>query len=309
MSTQQKIGLEEKLSNIEQEKEKIQSDFNMLEKKESDIKTFLTDKITELKQKIEHWPPWQKKSKIDKTSRIKNLADLFSVLNDELSITENTEYSKDIVDGTDADILKSGGIFFVYKSSGGNIGFLERKILKNEISYYWKKDINYSLKGKLENIFKRIEKGEKKLLIPIDVTLGTKLKEAGKIGGLRNWFVKGGPVMLPISIVALLIIVMSAERLLTFRREYTNADVLMERIMALWDRGHREDAIKLCETVSGPVARMLHVGLEHHQKGIKVVEEMLHEQHLEELPKLEKNLSTIAICTSIAPLLANTVCL
>ena len=211
-------------------------------------------------------------------------------------------YSENI-SGKNVRVLKIGGIFSAYKSEEGEVAILEKRIKGDKAIYSWNRNIKSSLKKNLCEIFQSLEKGRGSIFkIPIDVTQGTKLRKAKEKEGFLGWFVRGGPVMIPLILVALIIIIMSIERFLFFRREYINADKLMEQVLKLESAPHHKDeAIKLCEKTPGPVARMLKVGLREHHKGKKIVEEMIHEQHLEEIPRLTKHLSTCLLYTSPSP--------
>ncbi len=297
-----KIDMEEKLNILESEREKIKSEYNELDTKEKELKNFLNDKINEMKQRIENLSPFHKIERLKKISQVENFAGLFKFLEEEISLGESSGFFQDIVNGKNVKILKIGGIFSIYKSPTGEIGLLEKRKKRDEIIYFWNKNIKSSLRKKLADVFQSEEK--KPFRLPFDVTQGRKLKEKEMKRGFFAWFVKGGPVMIPIILVALSIIIMAIERFIFFRREYINADKLMEKVLELESvPGHKDEAVKLCESTPGPVARMLKTGLRQHQKGKKIVEEMVHEQHLEEIPRLEKHLSTIAVLAGMSPLL------
>ena len=300
----EKFKIEEELDNLKSEKEKIKEECSELEEKEKEVRDFLMEKIDEMKEKIENLPPFHKKERLKKLSSIKDIPGFFEFLKKEVLLGESSEVYSGNISGRDVKILKIGGIFSVYKSREGEVAILEKRIKGDRAVYSWNKNIKSSLKKDLCNIFQTLEKGGERILkIPVDVTQGTKLRKEKEKMGFLGWFVKGGPVMIPLTLVALTIIIMAIERLLFFRREYINADKLMEEVLKLESDHKKDEAIKLCEMTPGPVARMLRVGLREHHKGRKIVEEMLHEQHLEEIPRLTKNLSTIAVLAGIAPLL------
>jgi biopolymer transport protein ExbB len=310
-----KIDLGEKLYTLEQEKEKIESEYYELETKAGDLRRLLLDKCETLKYRIENSFPYKKEERLEKVNSLitsikkkglaleKGLAQFFNILEEELTLGETSGLYSEKIEGKEIKILKVGGIFLAYKSKDEEIGFLEKRAKRGKIIYRWNKNIRPPLRKKMEEIFQGLEKGGKKLRLPLDVTQGTKSREIGPRGGLWGWIVRGGPVMIPIGALALAILIMVVERFLTFRREHTDADKLMEKVMKQWSKGLKAEALKFCETTPGPVARMLLIGLEQHQKGKKVVEESLHEQHLEELPRLEKYLSVIGVLAAAAPLL------
>jgi len=190
------------------------------------------------------------------------------------------------------------------------LGLLTKRVKKGRVEYRWREIQKRAEKKKFEKILTAIKAGENIVSTPVDITGGTSSGAKAKSGGLWAWFAAGGPVMIAIAFAALAVIVMTGERIVFFRKENIDADVLMDRVVSLWNKGLGPDAEKLCEDAPGPVARMLAIALHKRKEGKKVMEEMLHQQHLEEIPRLSSHLSAIAVLAGVAPLLGllGTVC-
>ncbi len=296
-------SLEGKLGGGEEEKEKSEKNFTELEDQKKDLENFLEDKKKEISEKIKTGFPCQKKERLSKLKNVKDIAGLFSLLKSEIEFGAECGMFKMPINGKESKVFRVGGIFAVYKSTDGEIGLLRKRLKKGKVEYRWVKVKKNHLKEKLDDLFQKAESGAKVLTVPVDVSQGAKAETENESGGLWGWFTSGGPVMIFIALVALAVIVMAVERIIFFKKEYINADVLMERVIGLWEKGHRDDALNLCRRTSGPVARMLLAALLKHQSGKKVMEETIHQQHLEEIPRLSKNLSAIAVLAGIAPLL------
>lgn len=300
-----KFNLEEELNLLEENKGEIQNECGALESIAKEIRNFINEKKENLKRKDKNNLFFAPQDKFEEINSIISFSGLLNFLEKEISEAETLKYCRDEVNGQEVELLRIGNAFAVYQSTAGELGLWEKNYKKGEIVNRWNKNLSSSLCKKLRQMFTSLRKKDKeKILVPVDVTQGVKSKisEEGK-GGIIGWVIKGGPVMIPIGFLLLGIIIMSVERLLAFRREHTDADLLMNEIMDLWKSDDKNRAIELCLNTPGPVARMLKIGLEQQQAGRQVVEEMFHEQHLEEIPRLQKNLSTIGVLAGVAPLL------
>lgn len=298
-----KIDLEEKLYTSGLEKEEVETEYTERMTRKRDLENFLKDKAEYLKERIKNSLPYRREEELEKINSLKNLAGLFKFLQEELISARTTELTRGRVNGEEVEILKIGGIFSAYKSGGGEIGLLGKRLRKDRVIYRW--DQEPDLKEKLTEAFNLFKEGKKGVFeLPLDVTQGIEVVTAGAgEKGIWAWFMKGGPVMIPLGGVALAIFILVSERLLFFKREWTDPDLLMEPVTNSLRKGQAAEALKLCKTTPGPVARMLAAGLEQQQKGKRIVEETLNQQQREGIPKFEKYLSVIGVMAGVAPLL------
>ncbi|MCD6423272.1 MAG: DUF3450 family protein [Elusimicrobia bacterium] len=299
----QKLKLEEKLSRVEKEENELKRTCNELETKKKEIENFLKDTQKEKFKKIKNGFPYKKEERIEKLKNVKDIRSFFSFLKDEIVSGRKCEIYTAKIKGQDSEVFRAGWIFAVSKSTDNSFALLKKRVRREKIEYRWNKIRKEHIASKLLDIFRAVEEGINKVVLPLDVTQGTKLFTSQTKGGLWGWFRRGGPVMIFILLVAVAIIVMTVERLLFFKKEYIDADVLMERVVGLWNKGHRDDAIDLCKRTKGPVARMLFDALVKHRAGKEIMEEAIHQRHLEEMPRLSRHLSAIAVLAGISPLL------
>ncbi|MCC7398480.1 MAG: MotA/TolQ/ExbB proton channel family protein [Planctomycetes bacterium] len=138
---------------------------------------------------------------------------------------------------------------------------------------------------------------------PLDPTLGN----AHKIAAIEEtWLAhvqKGGPVMVPIFVLAglALLVVLGKWLAMAFLRQPSRRqlDELLDYVRA----GDRGAAVQQAGTLRGPVGRMLRAGAEHLDEPRELVEEVMFEQALSARLKLNSWLPFVAICATSAPLL------
>lgn len=121
-----------------------------------------------------------------------------------------------------------------------------------------------------------------------------------------NFLKQGGPVMVPLGLIALLAIFMIGERSLIYRRKKGNTRKLMRKIDPLLAEGKIEELTRVCTRADKTsLGRTLAAILEKSAQKRKrdQAEHAFQEAVLNEMPPLEKRLSTIAVLGSTAPLL------
>ena len=114
---------------------------------------------------------------------------------------------------------------------------------------------------------------------------------------------KGGVIMyliLPLSIVAFAIII---ERLLYFRKIKVDEDKMINRLKVTMEKRHYDEALAICESNPSPVTNLLKVGIEHKKYGPQIMKDAVVDAAALEIPRLERNLSTLGTIANIAPLL------
>ena len=138
----------------------------------------------------------------------------------------------------------------------------------------------------------------------LDITRGGALRQLGQRTGLLEHISRGGPIVWPILVVFVLGLAIIVERIGFLWRKRIDADSLMSRINELaaceeWDA---------CQTLCGqsegkPVSRVLRAGLDCRTMDRMEMENVLQEAILQEIPGLERFLSTLGMLAAIAPLL------
>jgi len=107
-------------------------------------------------------------------------------------------------------------------------------------------------------------------------------------------------VLLLLSIVAVYIII---ERYLTLTRAGQVDHNFMNSIRASVESGNLQAAKALCQSVDAPMARMVEKGLDRIGKPLDDINKAIENVGNLELLKLEKNLSTLASISGIAPMI------
>ena len=120
---------------------------------------------------------------------------------------------------------------------------------------------------------------------------------------MRNWLLKGGPVMIPIigfSVIAVMFII---ERLIYFSKIRHDDAFFTGEFARLWEDNRIDEIVNLCEKTPGPLARVMKAGILAYRKNPKSVKSRMHEVVIRELPLLEKYLSLIAVIATLEPML------
>ncbi|WP_295674534.1 MotA/TolQ/ExbB proton channel family protein [uncultured Mucilaginibacter sp.] len=114
--------------------------------------------------------------------------------------------------------------------------------------------------------------------------------------------VKGGWVMVPIGILALLGLVIFFERYFTIRKASKDDSNLMIQVRASILSGNLESAKAICRNSNTPLGRMLQKGLLRIGRPIKDIEGAIENVGKLEVSKLDKNIGILGIVAGIAPM-------
>lgn len=114
--------------------------------------------------------------------------------------------------------------------------------------------------------------------------------------------IKGGWVMLPIGVLAVLGLIIFFERFFTIRKASINESNLMMQVRSSIVSGNLESAIAICRNSNTPLGRMLQKGLLRIGRPIKDIEGAIENIGKLEVAKLEKNIGILGIVAGIAPM-------
>lgn len=132
----------------------------------------------------------------------------------------------------------------------------------------------------------------------ISETKETTWKEA-----LLDWFKKGGIVMYPLLLAAVVALLLCLERFLVLMYRGRLGRRFMKKLDAYVADGRYEDAAGLCLKKSSSLSMVLFAVLNKAAENRDAAEKSLQEALLREQPKLERRMSLLAAIGSIAPLL------
>jgi biopolymer transport protein ExbB len=139
--------------------------------------------------------------------------------------------------------------------------------------------------------------------IPVDVTNGDAIKVAEAKPSLLEHIRQGGFVMVPLAAVALIALILCIWKTLELSGIQTNADDTINAIMEMLKQSDVDKALENTNMLRDPLLRMVKKAIAHRGASRDYLEEVLHEQVLATVPKLERNLGTLAVLGGIAPLL------
>ncbi|MFD1631573.1 MotA/TolQ/ExbB proton channel family protein [Pseudopedobacter beijingensis] len=114
---------------------------------------------------------------------------------------------------------------------------------------------------------------------------------------------KGGWVMIPLAILALLGLVIFFERYLTIKKASKDDSQLLLQVKSSIKTGNLDSAIAICKSNNTPLGRMLQKGLLRVGRPIKDIEGAIENVGKLEVSKLEKNVGILGIIAGIAPML------
>ncbi len=114
--------------------------------------------------------------------------------------------------------------------------------------------------------------------------------------------IKGGWVMVPIAILAVLGLVIFFERFFTIRKAGVNEANLLSQVKSNVSSGKLDSAVAICRNSNSPLGRMLQKGLSRIGRPIKDIESAIENVGRIEISKLEKNIGILGIVAGIAPM-------
>ncbi len=208
-------------------------------------------------------------------------------------------------------LLSAGALAFAYRTRNGRIG-LAVASPADASGFRWTEDLDPEVGRSVARAIASVsgdgdgdgggDGGGDTVLIPFDVS-GRLQVDSSRSETVGEFLLSGGPVMIPLGVVALLALLLIAERVWVIHRCGGNGDRLIERVLETCREGRFADAEDLCRRHGSVVGRTLGACLRVHERGVHAMEDGIEEQLLHELPGLQRFLSGLAVLGSVAPLL------
>ncbi len=139
--------------------------------------------------------------------------------------------------------------------------------------------------------------------IPVDPTMGDAQKIAATQEGWVEHMMKGGPVMIPILLLAGATLVISVFKWAQLAKVRAATSREVEAILAHIGSGKEDEAKKQAQAIPGPSGEMLVEGVKHAKEKKEHIEEVLYEKMINTRPQLERLLPMVALTAATAPLL------
>ena len=118
---------------------------------------------------------------------------------------------------------------------------------------------------------------------------------------MRDFFLRGGPIMWPLLLCSLTAMTISLERALFWWRERRRRDSgCIDQILAQTESGGFDAAAQLGRASRDPVAQLLAEGLAHRSHGLSEALQMAAQQQLE---RMRRGISVLDTIVTVSPLL------
>jgi len=121
--------------------------------------------------------------------------------------------------------------------------------------------------------------------------------------GLWQVFIAGGPVMWPILLCSVFALAIILEKFWHLHKIEIDTRQFLDKILELVKHHKIKEALQLCDTTPSPIAHILKAGILKYDRTREEIKEAIEDASLYEIPKLEKNLSTLATLAHVSPLL------
>ena len=117
------------------------------------------------------------------------------------------------------------------------------------------------------------------------------------------FLLKGGPVMWPLFLCAIISVAVMIERFISITRAAKDNEGLLDLIREMLEQGHVKEAQKLADEAAGPVAQLIASGLHASHMDADAIERQMEELALREQPVLYKRLGVLDTVITLSPLL------
>ena len=122
------------------------------------------------------------------------------------------------------------------------------------------------------------------------------------LGGIE-FIMRGGFMMYPLLLSALIAMTVILERFYIFFRAYRTPEGLVAKVLKLIHANQLKEADQLCQSHSTPVGAVLAAGIEHFSNPVAEMELSMKNQAEQWIPLLEKRIEVIDTVITAAPLM------
>ncbi|MFP4143679.1 MAG: MotA/TolQ/ExbB proton channel family protein [Phycisphaeraceae bacterium] len=201
------------------------------------------------------------------------------------------------------ELLHAGHVGFAYLAPGGRIG-LALASPADASGYRWSEDLPAPQAALIRDAITRLQtRRADEVTLPLDVTGQLRLDAVTADEGLFATLEAGGLVLVPLGAVALLALVLMAERVWVLYGRSAGDSAAATRLIEAARAGREEAARKHAAQARGAIGRTLQACLARRRQGQHAMEDAIQAQLLHELPRLQRFLGGIAILAAVAPLL------
>lgn len=120
---------------------------------------------------------------------------------------------------------------------------------------------------------------------------------------MSSILINGGIILWIIIILFFLAAIIIVERILYFKKIRVDEEKLFARVRSAIEKKHFDEALSICDTNESPLSSLMKSGIEHRHFPKHTQKEILQEKANQEVPALEKHLSSLGTISHVSPLL------
>jgi biopolymer transport protein ExbB len=139
--------------------------------------------------------------------------------------------------------------------------------------------------------------------VPLDPTGRVQPETLAAEPNLTQRLAEGGPIMIPLGVVALAGLLLILERLTVLYGFNRAGDAAARRVLEACRSGRFDEAVERGQRSGGAVGRVLQACLARRAGGQRAMEDSIQEQLLQETPRLHRFMNALAILAAVAPLM------
>ncbi len=128
-------------------------------------------------------------------------------------------------------------------------------------------------------------------------------KKVTSFDRIKKWLKAGGPLLIPLILMLIWGGVLIIIKLLQYQKSYKNNEKMYHEVIKLFKEGKKEEAYEYAKNCKGVVPKVVEVCLEHTKWSRSVAEKAIREIVIEEVPRLNNHLTTLAVIAGAAPLM------
>jgi biopolymer transport protein ExbB len=121
--------------------------------------------------------------------------------------------------------------------------------------------------------------------------------------GVWQVFLAGGPVMWPILLCSIFALAIILEKFWHLHKIKIDTQEFLNNILDKMKHHQIKEALQICENTKSPISHILKAGILKYDRTRIQIKEAIEDASLYEIPRLEKNLTTLATIAHISPLL------
>jgi len=116
-------------------------------------------------------------------------------------------------------------------------------------------------------------------------------------------FIAGGPVMWPILLCSIFALAIVLEKFWHLHKINIDTQEFLKKILDKIKRHETKEALQICDNTKSPIANILKAGILKYDRPRPQIIEAIEDASLYEIPRIEKNLTTLATIAHVSPLL------